>query len=146
MLTVNKIIAKKGSEIYSIHPNQTVYEALTVLAQKEIGALLVIDGEEICGIFSERDYARKLILKGIFSKEALVKDVMTKDLITISVDANIFECMSLMSDHKIRHLPVLKDDKLVGMISIGDVVNLVIHSQKETIESLESYIKGGSYA
>lgn len=146
MLTVKSILQKKGNEVFSVKPDQTVYDALKVLAEKEIGAVLVIDEGEVCGIFTERDYARKIILKGLFSRDALVRDVMTKDLITISPEENILNCMQIMSDKKVRHLPIVKDNKALGMISIGDVVNVVIHSQKETIESLESYIKGGSYA
>jgi len=146
MLTVKKILEKKGREIHSVNPNQTVFEALKVLADKEIGAVLVMENDEMCGIFSERDYARKIVLKGLFSKDALVKDVMTKDVFSITPDENVFNCMQMMTDKKIRHLPVIKNNKVEGMISIGDVVNLVIHSQKESIESLENYIKGGSYA
>ena len=146
MLTVNKILEKKGAEVFSVKPDQTVFEALKILAEKEIGAALVMDGNDIHGIFSERDYARKVILKGLFSKDVLVKDIMTKELITISPVTNIMDCLALMTRNKIRHLPVLENNKLAGMISIGDVVNLIIHSQKESIESLESYISGGSYA
>jgi CBS domain-containing protein len=146
MLTVNQILEKKGRAVYAVKPDQTVYEALLLLAEKDIGAVLVLDGHTVCGIFSERDYARKIVLKGIFSREALVKDVMTKDLITVAPDANVFNCLSLMTQNHIRHLPVMQGEQVVGMISIGDVVNLVMYSQRESIESLESYIKGGSYA
>ena len=145
MLTVKTILKKKGNRVYSIKPEQTVYEALITLAEKEVGALLVMEGENILGIFSERDYARKLVLKAFFSKEVLVKDVMTQDLIVESPDANIFQCMSLMTEKRIRHLPIIDEDKLIGIISIGDLVNTIIHSQKETIKTLESYIQGGGY-
>ena len=146
METVKKILEKKGNQVYSVKPDQTVYEALFVLSERNIGALLVMEDEKILGIFSERDYARKLVLKGFFSKEVLVKDFMTKDLIFESPKADIFECMSLMTKNRIRHIPILDRDKLVGIISIGDLVSNIIHSQEETIDSLKSYIHLGGYA
>src|ERR1043166_449814 len=105
MSTVNKILRKKGSEIHSVHPDQTVYDALKVLADKDIGAILVMDESGMQGIFSERDYARKVTLKGLFSKDIPVKDVMTKEVITVGPDTPIFECMTIMTENKIRHLP-----------------------------------------
>ncbi|MFI5220825.1 MAG: CBS domain-containing protein [Bacteroidia bacterium] len=146
MLTVKSILQKKGNAVFSVKPDQTVYDALKILAEKQIGAVLVMEGEELCGIFSERDYARKVILKGLFSKDALVQDVMTKDVISVTSNANVLDCMTLMSEKHIRHLPVIENNKILGMITIGDTVNTVIHSQRETIESLENYIKGGAYA
>ena len=145
MATVKTILEKKGNQVYSVGPEQTVYEALMILAEKEIGALLVMEGDKILGIFSERDYARKLVLKGFFSKEVLVKDFMTKDLISESPQTDIFECMSLMTKNRIRHIPIIDKDNLVGIISIGDLVSNIIHSQEETIDSLKSYIQRGGY-
>lgn len=146
MLTVKTILQQKGSQVYSVKADQTVFDALKIFADKQIGAVLVMDGENLCGIFSERDYARKIILKGLFSKDTPVKEVMTHDVITVGPDANVLECLSLMTDKHIRHLPVLEGTKILGMITIGDAVNKVIHSQRETIESLENYIKGGYYS
>jgi CBS domain-containing protein len=145
MVTVKSILDIKGYEVYSVKPDQTVYDALKVLADKEIGAVLVKEGDKLIGIFSERDYARKLILKGFFSKESSVRDVMTKDLIFVHYDADIFECMAIMTEKKIRHLPVLENNKLIGLVSIGDVVNGIINSQQSAIKDLEGYIAGGGY-
>lgn len=145
MVTVKNILDKKGYDTYSVKPDQTVYDALKVLADKEIGAVLVSDGDKLLGIFSERDYARKLILKGFFSKESSVRDVMTKELVFVNYNADIFECMSIMNEKKVRHLPVLENNKLVGIISIGDVVNAIISSQNSAIKDLEGYIVGGGY-
>jgi len=142
MLTVSKIIEQKGTAIYSVHPDSTVFEALQVLADKEIGALLVIENDKMVGIFSERDYARKIILKGFASRESLVRNCMTSNVISVSMKDDISECMSLMTKKKIRHLPVMEEGKLIGIITIGDVVNGVINSQRDSIESLEAYITG----
>lgn len=146
MFAVKSILQKKGGEVYSVKPDQTVFEALKLFSDKQIGAVMVMDGDTLCGIFSERDYARKVVLKGVFSKDTLVKEVMTADVISVTPMVNVLECLSLMTEKHIRHLPVIEDNKILGMISIGDAVNMVIHSQKETIESLENYIKGGFYS
>ena len=143
MIYINSILKNKGRAIYSVKPGQTVYEALEMLAEKGIGAVLVMDDNKLAGIFSERDYARKLILKGIYSKDALVRDMMSKDVIVVAPDSDIFHCMTLMTEKRIRHLPVVENDKVIGVVSIGDIVNAVINSQSEAIKSLESYIHGG---
>ena len=145
MTTVNDILKKKGYKIFSINPEQTVFDALKILAEKDIGALPVMENDKLTGIFSERDYARKLILKGYFSKETKVGNIMTKDLIVVSPDTDIFKCMSLMTEKKFRHLPVIENNKLIGIVSIGDIVNTIIHSQKEIIKDLENYISGSGY-
>ena len=145
MVTAKSILAKKGSEIYSISPDKTVYDALKILADKEVGAVLVLDADKLLGIFSERDYARKLILKGFLSKESCVRDVMTRDLVVVEPGTDIFYCMKLMTEKKVRHLPVIDNNKLIGIISIGDVVNAVINSQEAAIKNLEGYISGGGY-
>jgi len=142
MIYVHSILKQKATPIYSVSPEHTVYEALEILALKEIGAVLVMDGTKLVGIFSERDYARKLILKGFHSKDTLVKELMTKAPIVVSPNTTIIECMSLMTDKRIRHLPVTEGDKVVGIVTIGDVVNTFIKSQDETIKSLEGYIHG----
>ena len=142
MINVNSILEKKGKLIYSVKPDQTVYQALEMLSSKEVGAVLVMDGDQLLGIFSERDYARKLVLKGVLSKEALVSEMMTKDLTVVSPGTDIFQCMSLMTEKRIRHLPVIENEKVVGVVTIGDIVNTIINSQSEIIKNLESYIHG----
>ncbi len=126
--------------MYSITSGLTVLDALKVMGEKNIGALLVIEDEKLLGIISERDYARKIVLKGKSSNDTLVKDIMTEKVIAVSPDDKIEKCMELMSEKKIRHLPVVKEDKVEGVISITDVVTAIIESQKETISLLQNYI------
>jgi len=142
MKRVKRILENKGSDIWSVGPNQTVYEAIHLLAEKGIGALVVIDGEQLVGIFSERDYARQIILKGRSSENTLVKDVMSRTVVTARSSQQIQECMELMTEKRIRHLPIVDDKKLVGMISIGDLVRAIIAEQQSTIGDLEKYISG----
>lgn len=137
---VRNIIQTKGNEVFSVQPNVTVYNALETMFEKNIGALLVLDNGKFVGIFTERDYARKLILKGKSSKETLIREIMTEHPITVTPDTTIEECMKIMTDKKIRHLPVMEGEKLVGLISVGDVVRFIIEEQKFIIESLEQYI------
>jgi CBS domain-containing protein len=137
---VKKILHAKGNMVYSVGPDATVYSAIELMCEKNIGGLLILENEKLLGIFTERDYARKLILKGKSSKEAKIKELMTSDVITVTPHTNIDECMATMSAKRIRHLPVVEDGKVVGMISIGDVVKHVIEEQKDIIEHLESYI------
>lgn len=139
-MKVADILASKGSNVYSVTENITVYEALKVMGEKNIGALLVMEGERLKGIISERDYARKIVLKGKSSNETLVKEIMTESVITVLPEADLEECMGLMSGRKIRHLPVMKDDKVLGVISITDVVTAIIELQKNTIVHLQNYI------
>lgn len=139
-MKVSDILHSKGSNVYSVTENITVYEALKIMGEKNIGALLVMEDEKLKGIISERDYARKIVLKGKSSQETKVKDIMTEKVITVLPEDDIEKCMELMSDRKIRHLPVLKNDKLLGVISITDVVTAIIHSQKEIISQLHNYI------
>jgi CBS domain-containing protein len=120
-----------------------VYDALKVLAEKNIGALLVFESGKIAGIFSERDYARKLVLKDKFSKTTAVKEVMTEEVITIDINENALHCMDLMTQKRVRHLPVIKDGVVAGLISIGDIVKAIISEQQATINYLEKYIVGG---
>jgi CBS domain-containing protein len=140
MIKMKDILASKGHDIWSIGPNKTVFEALELMAEKEIGALLVMDGERVNGLFSERDYARKMILKGLSSKETNVSDVMTSRVICSSLDHTADECMALMTEKRVRHLPIVENDKVVGLISIGDIVKAVISDQQFTIDVLEKYI------
>src|SRR2546428_10843959 len=142
MPKVRNILKEKGNAIYSIAPDQTVYEALELLVDKNIGALVVIDNGKFVGIFTERDYARKVILKGKASKETLIGEIMSANPITISSDESLEQCMKLMTNKFIRHLPVVDDGKLVGLVSIGDLVKYIIDEQKFIIENLETYIAG----
>ena len=137
---VRNIIQTKGNSVFSVSSNITVYNALELMLEKSIGALLIVDNGKFVGIFTERDYARKLILKGKSSKETLIREVMTEHPITVTLDNSIEECMKIMSDKKIRHLPVMENEKLVGIISVGDVVKFIIEEQKFIIENLEQYI------
>jgi len=139
-MKVSSILQGKGGNIFSVPSGATVYEALTLMGEKNIGALLVIDDDKLVGILSERDYARKIILKGKTSHDTLIKEIMTENPFTITPDDSIDTCMNLMSEKHFRHLPVVKDGKIAGMISIGDVVKAIIRSQKETIDHLKNYI------
>jgi CBS domain-containing protein len=142
MYSVKDILKEKGDEVHSIGPDATVYEALKKMAGKNIGALLVMDNQKIIGVFSERDYARKIILKGKSSKESKVGELLSERIFYVKPTATTNECMQLMTDHRVRHLPVLDNDKLVGIVSIGDIVNKVIQGQSHTIRQLEDYIVG----
>lgn len=139
-MTVNQILSKKGSEVFSVTSTITVYEAIKVMGEKNIGVVLIIEDAVLKGILSERDYARKVVLKNKASKETFVHEIMDKELITITPADKIDDCMELMSTKKIRHLPVIDNQKVVGIISMGDVVKAIIEIQKTTIEHLDSYI------
>ncbi|HSB32301.1 MAG TPA: CBS domain-containing protein [Candidatus Sulfobium mesophilum] len=143
MITVRNVLQTKGTVVWQIGPRATAYDALELMAEKDIGALLVVDGEEIVGIFSERDYARKVILKGRSSKVTSVDELMSAPVFYTEPDKTIEACMALMTARRLRHLPVLEKGHILGMISIGDVVNALITEQKITISDLESYITGG---
>ena len=142
LTTINHLLESKGHDILSISPDASVYEALKVMAEKEIGALLVIEDGELIGIISERDYARKVILKGKTSADTPVREIMTSKVIYVHAEQSVEECMALMTEKRIRHLPVYTGDQLVGVISIGDVVKAVISQQEFVIEQLEKYITG----
>jgi len=139
---VGEILSAKGSDVWSVTPQHTVFAALVLMAEKEVGALLVLDGESLVGIFSERDYARKVILEDKSSKDTSVSEVMSAPVFTVGPDQSIEDCMSLMTEKRARHLPVLKDGTLIGLISIGDVVKAVISEREAVIGQLESYITG----
>jgi len=145
-MKVKDILNKKGTDIYSANPNESVLDAISKMAELNIGALVVTDEQTLVGIISERDYRNKVILKGRTSKDTLVSQIMVDKVICVKPSDNINLCMQLMTNKKIRHLPVLDDDSLVGVISIGDVVKAVIESQKNEIDSLRNYIAtGGGY-
>jgi CBS domain-containing protein len=140
MKTVNNIIQNNFKPIYSISPESSVLEALQVMMDKNISALLVMDGSKLKGIFTERDYARKIILVGKSSSATQIKEIMTEKLITIELNTSIDHCMQIMTDRKIRHLPIINNGLVIGIISIGDLVKFVIEDQQQTIEQLQSYI------
>jgi CBS domain-containing protein len=142
MRTVGDILDAKGSEIYSISPDATVYDALSRMAEKNVGAMLVFEGSDLVGLISERDYSRKTILKGRFSKETAVREIMTTELISVHPDEDIEECMELFTNKHVRHLPVVEEGKVVGLVSIGDIVKNIIDYKEFIIEELENYIKG----
>ena len=139
---VHLILKNKGSQIWSLAPDATVYEAISTMAEKNVGALLVVSEGKLVGIISERDYARKVILKDKSSKKTLVGDIMTSPVITVTPGHTLDECMQIMTDNRIRHLPVIEGEKLVGTISIGDLVKAIISTQAETILQLDNYITG----
>ncbi len=142
MITVKDILSEKGSGVWTISPDAKVYDALKLMAEKGIGALIVFEKDDVVGIMSERDYARKIVLLGRHSQDTKVRDIMTSPVYGVHMDTTADECMALMTDKHIRHLPVCKDEKLAGVISIGDVVKAIIGHQKVTIENLENYIMG----
>ncbi|MDD2673532.1 CBS domain-containing protein [Flavobacterium petrolei] len=139
-MTVNQILSTKGKEVYSILSTNTVYEALTVMSEKNIGAILIIEDTVLKGVLSERDYARKIVLKAKSSKKAFVHEIMETDVVTVSPSDNLEFCMELMSTKRVRHLPVLENNIVIGIISISDVVKAIIEIQKDTIQHLNTYI------
>ncbi|MFV8325062.1 CBS domain-containing protein [Flavobacterium sp. ZS1P14] len=139
-MTVNQILSTKGKEVYAVLSTNTVYEALTVMSEKNIGAILIIEEGVLKGVLSERDYARKIVLKAKSSKKALVHEIMETEVFTVKPSDNLDYCMELMSTKRVRHLPVLENDTVIGIISISDVVKAIIDIQKDTIQHLNSYI------
>ncbi len=142
MKFVNQLLEDKGHDVWSVGPDAPVYQALELMAEKNCGAVLVLEQDKLVGILSERDYARKVILKGKTSKNTPVKEIMSSHMVYVHPNQTVDECMALMTDKRIRHLPVLEDRKLVGMISIGDIVKAVISEQEFIIHQLENYITG----
>jgi len=140
--SVRQVLNAKGYAVETVTPETSVYEALQKLANREVGALVVLEKGELCGLFSERDYARKVALQGRSSKETQVQEIMTRRVITLEPQQTVEACMVLMTDKRIRHLPVLEEGRLIGIVSIGDIVKAVIEAQRLTIEELESYITG----
>lgn len=142
MTFVSDVLKRKGRDVWTVSSDSTVYDALQEMADKNVGALMVIDGENLVGVFSERDYARKIILHGKASRDTLVKEIMSSEVFWVGPEQTIAGCMQLMTDKRIRHLPVLDEGRLVGVISIGDVVKAIISEQEFAIQQLEQYIIG----
>ena len=142
MKTLRQLLQAKGGVVHSIAPDARVIDALKLMADKDIGALVVIDGGRLAGILSERDYARKVILKGKSSHDIPVREIMTEKVVTVNPDETVEACMGLMTSKRVRHLPVSEGDRLIGLLSIGDLVKEVIAAQEQTIKELESYIHG----
>ena len=142
MINVRDILRDKGTTVYSISPDDTVYDALKLMAEKNVGSLLVLDEGRIAGVISERDYARKIVLKDKFSKETKVKEIMTADVATVTPATDLEQCMGLVTEKRLRHLPVVESDRVVGIISIGDIVKGIIDHKERIIQQLESYIRG----
>lgn len=140
--TVGQILKAKGSHVWWLPPEATVYEAIALMAEKRIGAVVVCEQGRPVGIVSERDYARKVILKGRSSKETLVREIMSSPLITVTPQHTVDECMRIMTTHRVRHLPVMEGERLAGIVSIGDLVNAIISAQAATIHQLRNYIAG----
>lgn len=142
MQTAIDIIRYKGSAVWSVKPGETVLHALGVMAEHDIGAVVVLDGEKLVGILTERDYARKVVLAGRSSRESAISDVMTSVVICVSPDESVDSCLTIMTEERVRHLPVVADRRLVGLISIGDLVRATIKEQEQVIEQLQHYIAG----
>jgi len=142
MTTVKQLLAEKGNTVWTVGPDQTVLDAIRILAEKDIGALVVVEADRPIGVFSERDYVRKVFVKGKTSPTTLVREVMSAPVISVGLAATVEQCMATMSSRRIRHLPVVENGRLVGMLSMTDLVDHIIREQHQIIEQLESYIHG----
>jgi len=141
--TISSVLQNKSTAVWSISPEATVFEAIKLMADKNVGALLVLSGEKLVGVITERDYTRKVALMGRSSKEAHVREIVSDKIISITPQHSIENCMKLMTENRVRHLPVLENDKVLGIVSIGDLVNWIISTQHATIEQMTQYITGG---
>lgn len=140
---ISSLLHHKGSTVWHVSPEATVFDAIQLMADKNIGALTVMSSGRLTGVFSERDYTRKIALAGKTSKQTLVKEIISTNVVTVAPDESVEECMRLMTEHRIRHLPVVQNDEVVGIVSIGDLVNWIISAQDAAIAQMESYISGG---
>lgn len=143
MLTVRQLLQKKGGQVWSVSPNTSVFDAIKLMADKRVGALLVLDETRLVGIVSERDYATKVILQGRSSEETPVRAIMAGNVLYVTPEQSIEECMALVTEKRVRHLPVFEEDRLIGVLSSGDLIKAIISDQQFIIEQLEKYIKGG---
>jgi CBS domain-containing protein len=143
MITVRELLENKGGVVLTIAPADSVFDAIKTMADKSVGALVVMDGSDLVGIITERDYARKIVLKGRSSKKTACRNIMTADVLVVSPERTLDECMALMTDKHIRHLPVIDGDRLIGLISIGDCIKAIVSKQEFIIEQLENYIRSG---
>jgi CBS domain-containing protein len=141
--TVSALLHLKGSDIWSVPPETTVFEAIKLMADKNIGAVLVLSGGKLSGVFTERDYTRKVILQGKTSKETRVREICSAEVISVGLHHSVEDCMKLMTEHRVRHLPVVEEGKVVGLVSIGDLVNWIISTQSAQIDQMAQYISGG---
>jgi len=139
---ISSLLHHKGSTVWSVSPESTVFDAIKLMADKNVGALLVMSGPKLVGVFTERDYARKIVLQGKSSKETRVREVFSRDVVTVTPDDSVDECMRLMTEKRVRHLPVMRNEQVAGVISIGDLVNWIISAQDATIAQMERYIAG----
>lgn len=139
---VGSILENKGHQLWSVREDSTVYEAIATMAEKNVGALPVLDGKKLLGMISERDYTRKVILQGRVSRETKVSDIMTRQVITVTPTDSVEDCLEIMTKNHVRHLPVMEGDSLVGLVSIGDLVNWIIMAQSHTIQDLQRYVTG----
>jgi CBS domain-containing protein len=139
---ISEVLARKGAVVWSIPPRTTVFEAIQLMADRNVGALLVMEGSTLVGIVSERDYTRKVALKGKSSRDTRVEEITTGKPLTVTLDQTVDDCMRLMTEHRVRHLPVVGDGQVLGVVSIGDLVNWIISAQSATITQLEGYISG----
>ena len=144
MKTVRNLLKEKGSQVWSASPKTPVFEALRLMAEKDIGALVVMEGEQIAGIFTERDYARKIVLKGKASRNTPIAEIMTASVITVGPKQSVLECMALMARERIRYLPVIENSRIAGIISIGDVLNTIIAEQEDSLQRMERAARGES--
>ncbi|MEJ2288748.1 MAG: CBS domain-containing protein [Deinococcales bacterium] len=139
---VRQLLQGKGASVWSVAPDDSVFEALELMAEKNVGALVVMEGDTLAGMFSERDYARKVILLGRASRDTAVRDVMSDHVVTVGPEKTVVDCMLAMTEHRIRHLPVVEEGRLIGLVSIGDVVKAIMSEQSFLIDQLQSYIQG----
>lgn len=144
--TIDSILKAKGSPLWSVSPETTVFDAITLMAEKNIGSLLVTADDKLIGIVSERDYTRKVALKGKSSKTIAVREIVSSPVVTVGPGHTVEECLRLMTERRVRHLPVLEGDKILGVVSIGDLVNWVISAQNVALEQMENYIAGNYYS
>jgi CBS domain-containing protein len=142
MATASALLKHKGRDIYSVPPDAPVLDAIKLMAERSVGALLVMQNDRLVGVLSERDYARKVILKGRSSSQTLVSQIMSSPVLTASPDQSVNDCMRVMTDNRVRHLPVVEGERVIGVLSIGDLVRAVVEEQQQTIEQLEHYING----